>query len=78
MTAGLRPEALRLLPDPGGAFPLDYVEELGGARLLHGRIGGQAAVAQTAAEAPVADRMALVADLADLHLFDPVSGRRLD
>ncbi|PTW51512.1 sn-glycerol-3-phosphate ABC transporter ATP-binding protein UgpC [Rhodovulum kholense] len=77
VTAGLRPEALRLSPDAGGAFHLDYVEELGGARLLHGRIGGQAMVAQTAVEAPVAERMALATDPADLHLFDPATGRRL-
>ena len=78
VTVGLRPEAFGLSPAAGGAFVLDYVEELGSARLLHGRVGGQALVCQLGVEHPVADRMDLDVPPGGLHLFDAGTGQRID
>ncbi|SES35506.1 carbohydrate ABC transporter ATP-binding protein, CUT1 family [Tranquillimonas rosea] len=79
VTAGLRPEAFRLLPDStSGAFRLDYVEELGSTRLLHGHLEGQRLVCQMGIEHPLADRMTLDLDPEALHVFDAERGRRLD
>ena len=77
VTAGLRPESVIVQPDPEGPFRLAYVEELGGARLLHGRLGDHPFVAQTAPDQPHADTMSLKIPSTELHIFDPESGRRI-
>ena len=77
VTTGIRPEALRLSPAQDGAFRLDYVEELGGTRLLHGHVGPTPLIALTDPAAPVAARMAPEVATRDLHLFDAITGARL-
>ncbi|MGI3165415.1 sn-glycerol-3-phosphate ABC transporter ATP-binding protein UgpC [Pseudooceanicola sp. 200-1SW] len=77
VTAGIRPEALRLRPAAGGNFRLDYVEELGGSRILHGHIAGTRIIAQTDLTQELSDEMAAELPLEDLHLFHPSEGHRL-
>ncbi|MGI3164668.1 ABC transporter ATP-binding protein [Pseudooceanicola sp. 200-1SW] len=77
VTAGIRPEALRLAPAPDGAFRLNYVEELGGSRIVQGHVGAQAMIAQIDLEQPLAERMSLQVDPAELHFFDAASGQRI-
>jgi sn-glycerol 3-phosphate transport system ATP-binding protein len=78
---GLRPEDVRAGTSGAGmlAMDVDFVEELGATQLFHGRLGGsefivQAPTGQIAAEAR---RLALSIDPASVHLFDPVTTRRL-
>jgi sn-glycerol 3-phosphate transport system ATP-binding protein len=76
VTLGVRPEDLV----PGtGAFDLtvDYVEELGAGRLVHGRHAGQEMVVAVPAGLDLGERLALAAARDRLHLFDHGSGRRL-
>jgi sn-glycerol 3-phosphate transport system ATP-binding protein len=78
VTLGLRPEDLAPC---GGAGALDlrvaYVEELGATRLVHGTHEDIAMVAAIPADHPPGDRIALAVRPDLLHLFDPVTGRRL-
>jgi sn-glycerol 3-phosphate transport system ATP-binding protein len=78
---GLRPEDVRAGTSGAGmlAMDVDFVEELGATQLFHGRLGEgefivQAPTGQIAAEAR---RLALSIDPANVHLFDPVTTRRL-
>ncbi|MCC6305807.1 MAG: sn-glycerol-3-phosphate ABC transporter ATP-binding protein UgpC [Rhodobacteraceae bacterium] len=82
VTVGIRPEDLApgaSAPDPAVAFELavDYVEELGNGRLVHGRHAGQEMTVAVAADVALGDRLALAAGRDRLHLFDSASGRRL-
>jgi sn-glycerol 3-phosphate transport system ATP-binding protein len=78
---GIRPEDLRIA-EPGQenlAMEVEFVEELGATRLIHGRVGEGALTIQVpTAEYRNSGRLALRADPALLHLFDPTSGARLD
>jgi sn-glycerol 3-phosphate transport system ATP-binding protein len=78
---GVRAEGLTLAPE--GARPalpvgVDYVEELGPQRLVHGRIGDQTIAVTLGADVPVGERLNLTAPPAALHFFDPQTGRRLE
>ncbi|GJD99739.1 ABC transporter ATP-binding protein [Methylobacterium isbiliense] len=75
---GLRPEALRLAAD-GLPFRAAFAEELGATRLLHGELAGAPLVVQVPAGPEPAEgaSVSLALDPADLHLFDPDSGRRI-
>ena len=77
VTLGLRAEQLR--PAAAGLpFRLDYIEELGAQRLLHGYIEGQPVIMALAPDVAIAEQM-FVAPMADaLHVFDIASGRRLE
>ena len=78
VTAGIRPEAIRLQAAPGtGNFRIDYVEELGGSRIVHGHIAGQRVIAQTDLATQLADQMAAELPLEELHLFHAETGQRL-
>ena len=77
VTAGIRPEALRLRPAPGGNFRLDYVEELGGSRIVHGHIGAQRIIAQTDLAQELSAEMQAELPLEELHLFHATEGHRL-
>jgi sn-glycerol 3-phosphate transport system ATP-binding protein len=80
VTLGIRPEDLRLAgASTEGALPLrvDYVEELGATRLLHGRVDGQPLVAAWPAGESVPEQVWLAVPPAAMHLFDPESGRRI-
>ena len=78
VTAGLRPESVRLIAGDGaGTFRLDYVEELGGSRLIHGHVAGQSVVCQVATDEPLHEVMDLQAAPGDVLLYDPETGRRI-
>jgi len=78
---GLRPEDLRVGPAGSGAvdLPVDFVEELGATQLFHGKIGGAEFVVQAPTGQIAADArgLSLSIDPANVHLFDPQTGRRL-
>ncbi|RVV98330.1 sn-glycerol-3-phosphate ABC transporter ATP-binding protein UgpC [Mesobaculum littorinae] len=78
VTLGLRAEDLRIAAD--GALPMrvDYVEELGAQRIIHGFVEGQQiAVTETGADSLPSD-LRLAVDPGALHLFDVATGRRMD
>ena len=76
--AGFRAEKVSLGAD-GLKARFEFSEDLGSARLLHGSIDGQAAVAHVAGlELPRAgDELRFHVDAADIHLFSVGSGQRL-
>jgi sn-glycerol 3-phosphate transport system ATP-binding protein len=81
VTLGIRPEDFaRATPGSTGAVPVrvEYVEELGATRLIHGRVKGQALVALWPAGAEVPDEVWLSAPAAALHMFHHETGRRLN
>jgi sn-glycerol 3-phosphate transport system ATP-binding protein len=80
LTVGVRAEDLTIAsPDADGlTMQLDYIEELGAQRLLHGTVDGQPLVVATAAEDAFADRMRLTVDASDLHYFDAATGKRIE
>ena len=77
---GIRPEDLRLA-DPGQdglTMNVEFVEELGATRLVHGRAGQSALTIQVpAAETRISGALGLAIDPALVHLFDPTEGTRL-
>ncbi|CAD7051781.1 sn-glycerol-3-phosphate import ATP-binding protein UgpC [Pseudorhizobium endolithicum] len=79
VTVGVRAEDLR--PAHAGeealAFRLDYVEELGAHRLVHGHVGDQALVVTLPLAAVLQDEMRLAVDPRRLHFFARESGSRL-
>ena len=80
VTLGIRPEDLRpASPDEAGAFrmPVDYVEELGAQRLVHGRVEGAPLIVVMASDRTVGSDLQLSVDGAALHFFDPETGIRL-
>ena len=80
VTVGLRAEDLRLHPDGAGSLPfrVDYVEELGAQRLVHGFVGDQPLVAAVSPESPLPETASLSIASSRLHFFDSASGRRID
>ncbi|QKV19224.1 ABC transporter ATP-binding protein [Oricola thermophila] len=56
---------------------IDYVEELGAGRLVHGRVGGERLAVSLPSGEPLSDRVGLKLDRERVHLFDPESGKRL-
>jgi sn-glycerol 3-phosphate transport system ATP-binding protein len=58
-------------------FKLDYVEELGAQRLLHGTIGGQAITVAAPAAQPYSDEMGLSVLPDRFHYFAAVDGKRI-
>jgi sn-glycerol 3-phosphate transport system ATP-binding protein len=80
---GVRPETVRRVPaDSKGAIAavVDYVEELGAARLIYADTDGSRIVAVDNGNDPLGTGMPVhfaVAE-ADLHLFDNTSGRRIE
>ncbi|ANH06492.1 sn-glycerol-3-phosphate import ATP-binding protein UgpC [Shinella sp. HZN7] len=80
VTVGLRAEDLRLHPEGEGSLPfrVDYVEELGAQRLVHGLVGDQPLVAAVSSENPLPATVSLSITPSRLHFFDSASGRRID
>ena len=77
---GLRPEDLRLATPGEGRLAMDveFVEELGATRLIHGRSGaGPVTVQVPAFETRSSGRLDLTVEPSQLHLFDPATGQRL-
>jgi sn-glycerol 3-phosphate transport system ATP-binding protein len=79
VTLGLRAEDMHLSADPqdGIIFEVDYVEELGAQRLLHGTIGGQQATVATNAEDIFSGTMAVTIAAEKLHYFSVETGKRI-
>ncbi|MCD0453034.1 ABC transporter ATP-binding protein [Actinocorallia sp. API 0066] len=81
VTLGVRPERLSIVPEDGAGLRgvVTAVENLGGEEVAHCLVGSS----QVAVRGPrplgarPGDRIGLTAAPAHLHLFDPVSGRRL-
>jgi len=80
-TVGIRPE--HLVPADGGAsleMTTEAVEPLGADTLVHGKLADGQLLTIRLPGTPsfeVGARVALTLDAADLHLFDPETGRRL-
>ena len=79
VTVGFRAEDLRLAApnEPKLPFRVDYVEELGSQRLVHGLVGDQPVTAALAPEIILGDEMALSIHPSRLHFFDAESGKRV-
>ncbi len=81
VTLGLRPEDLvPVAAGSDGAVPLriDYVEELGAQRLVHGHVIDQPLVAAIPASHELSDVLHVRHNASALHLFDIDSGKRLN
>ena len=80
ITFGVRAEDIRLRGDGEDAdmeLTIDYVEELGAGRLVHGRIGEARLAVSLPSGEPLSDRLHLVIDRDRLHIFDHATGRRV-
>ncbi|KAB2920188.1 MAG: sn-glycerol-3-phosphate ABC transporter ATP-binding protein UgpC [Hyphomicrobiaceae bacterium] len=75
---GIRPEDLSFGSGAEGElfFVKDFIEELGATRLIHGSSGSEAVVVAVAA-ATQSEGASLIVNAANVHLFDPASGRSL-
>ncbi|CAN7588276.1 sn-glycerol-3-phosphate ABC transporter ATP-binding protein UgpC [Rhizobium sp. LjRoot254] len=80
VTLGMRAENLTIAAPGAGGFTmkLDYVEELGAQRLLHGMIDGQPLVVATALEDDFNCEINLAIDSADVHYFVTATGKRIE
>jgi sn-glycerol 3-phosphate transport system ATP-binding protein len=80
---GIRPEDLQYVPpgaaNGGLAYDVEFVEELGATRLIHGLTGGDPIVVATAASttSPPRSGSRLIAESDTVHLFDPETGKSL-
>jgi sn-glycerol 3-phosphate transport system ATP-binding protein len=79
LTVGFRAEDARASLETEGHIPfqLDYVEELGAQRLLHGKIGDQQITVAAPSAQPFADRMGLAIAANHFHYFSAVDGKRI-
>ncbi len=77
VTLGLRAEDLRIV-DTGLPMRVEYVEELGAQRIIHGMVGDQALAVTDTHDTPLGPEVRVAVDSAKLHLFDAQSGRRID
>ena len=79
VTVGVRAEDLRLarVEEEAMPFRLDYVEELGSQRLVHGSVGDQTLTAAVPAETELVSEMRLAIDPRRLHFFAPETGKRI-
>ena len=77
VTLGLRAEDLRIAV-AGLPMRVDYVEELGAQRVIHGMVGDQALAVTDAHDAPLGPEVRIAVDPSKLHLFDARTGRRMD
>jgi sn-glycerol 3-phosphate transport system ATP-binding protein len=79
VTVGLRAEDIRIVPQGGNSLPfrIDYAEELGSQRLVHGLVGDQAVTVAVSSEAELSQDLHLSIDASRLHFFDVETGKRL-
>ncbi len=77
VTLGLRAEDLRIA-STGVPMRVDYVEELGAHRIVHGAIGDQSVAVVDNGGAALAETVHVLVDPAKLHLFETSTGRRMD
>ncbi len=79
VTVGIRAEDLRLA-GPGEhamTVAVDYVEELGSQRLVHGNLGDQSLTAVLSPETELKSELRLVVATEKLHFFNQESGKRI-
>lgn len=80
VTLGIRPEDLSM-QDSADAQSLqvkvDYVEELGAQRLVHGQIDGQLLVAAVPSGQPLSEIVPITVAADALHVFDRTSGQNI-
>ncbi|TCL72117.1 sn-glycerol-3-phosphate import ATP-binding protein UgpC [Rhizobium sp. BK251] len=79
VTVGIRAEDLRLAGREEYAMPLavEYIEELGSQRLVHGTLGDQPLTAVVPVEAQVGNEIRLVVPAEKLHFFAHDTGKRI-
>ena len=80
VVVGLRPEDASLASgasDGHLTLAVDFIEELGAERLLHGHSEGQALTISVDPDTPLADTVPVSINENALHYFDVESGRRL-
>jgi sn-glycerol 3-phosphate transport system ATP-binding protein len=78
VTVGMRAEDLRVVSgDEGMPFTVEYVEELGSQRLVHGLVGDQLLTIALSGEAEIAGTMRIAVDPARLHFFSADNGKRI-
>ncbi|MDI7864584.1 sn-glycerol-3-phosphate import ATP-binding protein UgpC [Rhizobiaceae bacterium n13] len=80
LTVGIRAEDLSLA-GPGDAsvtLKVDYVEELGSQRLVHGVVGDQPMTAALSPDIEIGAELALRISSDKLHFFSAETGRRID
>ncbi|HZG27580.1 MAG TPA: sn-glycerol-3-phosphate import ATP-binding protein UgpC [Ensifer sp.] len=79
VTMGLRAEDLRLSDDgPGIPFALDFVEDLGAQRLLHGHCNDQSLVVAVSPDLPLPAHIRLSIAADRLHFFAADNGQRIE
>ena len=84
LTLGIRPESLRLGADGHtiGTLRLDLIEQLGADTLAHGQLGDDQTTltVRFSSQQPVRlnEQLPLTVESEQLHLFDAVSGQRLN
>ncbi|WP_105428698.1 sn-glycerol-3-phosphate import ATP-binding protein UgpC [Neorhizobium sp. T6_25] len=79
VTVGVRAEDLRIARDDEEALPfrLEYTEELGAQRLIHGTVGDQQMTAAVSPEIALSPEMRIAVDAKRLHFFSIETGKRL-
>ncbi len=79
VTVGVRAEDLRIARDDEEALPfrLEYTEELGAQRLIHGTVGDQQITAAVSPEIALSAEMRIAVDAKRLHFFSLDTGKRL-
>jgi len=79
VTVGVRAEDLRVARADEEALPfrLEYTEELGSQRLIHGAVGDQQVTAAVSPETELASEMRIAVDARRLHFFATDTGKRL-
>ncbi|WP_105402468.1 sn-glycerol-3-phosphate import ATP-binding protein UgpC [Neorhizobium sp. T7_12] len=79
VTVGVRAEDLRIARDDEEALPfrLEYTEELGAQRLIHGTVGDQQITAAVSPEIALSPEMRIAVDAKRLHFFSIETGKRL-
>ncbi|MBP2559740.1 sn-glycerol 3-phosphate transport system ATP-binding protein [Neorhizobium galegae] len=79
VTVGVRAEDLRIARDDEEALPfhLEYTEELGAQRLIHGTVGDQQITAAVSPEIALSPEMRVAVDTKRLHFFSIDTGKRL-
>jgi sn-glycerol 3-phosphate transport system ATP-binding protein len=79
VTVGVRAEDLRIAGSDEESLPfrLDYAEELGAQRLIHGFVGDQHVTAAVSPEMELLPEMRIAVDARRLHFFSFETGKRL-
>jgi sn-glycerol 3-phosphate transport system ATP-binding protein len=80
VTVGMRAEDLRFVhgAEPGMPFRVEYMEELGSQRLIHGMLGDQTLTVACASETDIPQQFSLSITPEKLHFFDKESGKRIE